>query len=103
MAGDIVTPPRIVGALPGAGWVVEQVAADGTRSVLPLPGWAVTESGGVLPLPLSLGDDWRVRPEVNEDARLIRTTSIRSQTPQTPHSSVDIDPSSDLWRTVTAR
>jgi hypothetical protein len=95
-----VSPPRIIGTLPGAGFVIEQVTADGTRSVLPLAGWGVTAEGAVLPLPLSLGDNWQVRPEVSEDGRLIRTTSIRAQRPQTRHSSVDLDPSSDIWRTA---
>lgn len=93
-----MTAPRIIGTLPGAGFVIEHVSADGTRSVLPLIGWGVTEGGEVLPLPLSLGGGWQARPEVNEDARLIRTTSIRSRAPQTTRPTVDVDASSDLWR-----
>jgi hypothetical protein len=81
----------IIGVVPGAGFVLERTESDGTRSVVPLTAWAITEMGDVLPLPLSLENKWTVRAATNDDDRLIRIAVARSRAPQpTPGFGPDI-------------
>jgi hypothetical protein len=79
----IVTPPRCIGVVPGDGYVIELTNDDGTRSVLPLAAWAVTEAGELLPLPLSLGDQWHTRARMPTDDQAIASTAARARTPKT--------------------
>jgi hypothetical protein len=69
--------------LPGDGWVVERMHEDGSKSVFPLVGWAVTDEGDILALPLSLGPEWSARPATDGDGPLIRRSGARlAQRPQ---------------------
>jgi hypothetical protein len=78
--------------LPAANWVAERTDEHGTRSVLPLVGWQVID-GEVYPLPRSLGVDWIIRPALEGDDRLIRTTAARMR-PQATNQQTDWNP----WR-----
>jgi hypothetical protein len=72
-----VTPPRIVGVLPGAGFVLERVLEDGSKECLPLAGFGVTHDGDVVVLPTNLGPEWSCRAALPGDDATIRRTSAR--------------------------
>jgi hypothetical protein len=62
--------------IPATDWVTERTQ-DGTRTVLPLVAWLVTAEGELKPLPLSLGDEWIVRPRTADDDRLLKNSGSR--------------------------
>ncbi len=62
--------------IPAQGFVVERAEADGSRTVLPLQAWEVSDHGELLVLPRSCRN-WLVRPQMEGDARFITTTSAR--------------------------
>jgi len=64
--------------LPGDGWVIEKKdPATGTLDVIPLVGWAVTDDGQLLPLPLGIGPEWSVRPRLPQDDGFVVATARR--------------------------
>lgn len=67
-----MTAAAFIGVLPGTGWVLERIDANGARTVLPAIGFVVTAAGEVLALPLSLGPEWSWRPSVGaqDDQRI---------------------------------
>ena len=75
--------PEIINALPGDGWVIERLNENGSKTVLPLAGWAVMSDGEVSRLPFSLGKEWITRPIIDSDGPLIRKSGFRmSQQPK---------------------
>ena len=72
---------EVPSVLPANSWVAERTDENGVRSVLPLIGWQVID-GEVYPLPRSLGVEWIIRPQMEGDDRMIRTTAARLR-PQT--------------------
>jgi hypothetical protein len=79
-----MTVPRIIAAVSGAGFVLERTESDNFRTVVPLAAWGITEQGDTLPLPLSLGSEWTVRPQTSEDDRFMRLAARRAQLPPPP-------------------
>jgi hypothetical protein len=89
---EALSGPNVPAVIPANSWVAERSDEHGTRSVLPLIGWQVID-GEVYPLPRSLGADWIVRPALEGDDRLIRTTAARMR-PQPTNQQTDWNP----WR-----
>lgn len=72
--------PRVlanrIAIIPATDRVTERTQ-DGVRTVLPLVAWIVTAEGELRPLPLSLGEEWIVRPRTADDDRLLKNSGSR--------------------------
>ena len=62
--------------VPASGFVLERTEPDGSRSVVPLQAWEVSDDGELLVLPRSFRS-WFVRPQMEGDARSVTTTAAR--------------------------
>ena len=63
--------------LPGTGYVLERPEPEGMSSILPLPGWEVSDDGELFPLPRSFRAEWLARPTREGDNRSISQTSVK--------------------------